>query len=169
MNIEVTATQFLDTLVYRGTFDGLREELTRRKAVLLLVTGLVSTVLACGERARDDAELTRQVNGGLRERLTLDWITDAIAKSPNDWIAGIQEVVDGSACYGPKDGSSCLLRVRVVQYLGGPGNRPSGMREGWEYWSMEMRMPVQWRHRRIGRKRLILSTPQQDKRDVHGD
>ena len=140
-----------------------------RNVFLMAIVGLVSMVFSCGERAPDDAELTRQVNEGLRDRLTLQWVTDAIAKSPDDWIAGVQEVVDDSACNGPKDGSSCLLRVRMAEYLEGSTDRPATMREGWEYWNVEMRMPVQWRHRTLGRRRLVLSTPKHDEPDVHGN
>ena len=133
-----------------------------RARYLIPVAGFIALVSACAENTPDDAEHTRQVNQGLRERLTLEWVTDTLGRSPDDWLAAVQEVVDDAECYRPTDGSSCLVRVQVAEYLGGPVNRPATMREGWEYWNREMAMSVQWRHRRIGRRRLVLSVPIQE-------
>src|SRR5436309_10723078 len=87
--------------------------------------GFTLLAAGCAEQRVDDAELTRQVNEGLRQRLTLEWVVKTIHRSPNKWLAAVQEVVDDSGCYKPHDGSSCLLRVKVAEFLGGPTNRPA--------------------------------------------
>ena len=133
------------------------------------LAGAVVLLVGCAQNSPRDAEFARQVNDGLRERLTAKWVADTIRRSPDNWLAAVQEVVDDSKCYDPKDGSTCLLRVRVVQYLGGPAGRPQEMRDGWEYWNKEAAMTDPWPNRRIGRKRLVLSVPFGKEADVHGN
>ena len=131
--------------------------------------GAVVLLAACTQKSPDDTELTRQVNEGLHERLTAEWVADTIRRSPENWLAAVQEVVDDSKCYEPKEGSTCLLRVRVVEYLGGPADRPQEARDGWEYWNREAAMTGPWPNRRIGRKRLVMSVPVGKEADVHGN
>ena len=134
-----------------------------------LMVGSLVFLLACSTPSTNDGTTTQQADESLRERLTLEWVTDTIDRSPDDWLAAIQEVSDDSQCFGSEDGSSCRLDVRVIEYLGGPRDRPAEMREGWEYLNVEAQLPDQWRHRRIGRKRLVLSTPVGDEANVHGN
>ena len=82
-----------------------------------------------------------------------------LSESPGDYLVAVQEVVDDTACYGPADGSSCPLEVRVVEYLGGEPGRSAHRRLGWSYPTLEMRMEEAWPNRRIGRRRLVVATP----------
>jgi hypothetical protein len=92
------------------------------------------------------------------EEITHARVMEIIQESPGEYLAAVQEVVDDSACYGP-EGGHCFLKVRVVDYLGGEAGRPDDRKEGWEYETMEARMPDPWPNREIGRRRLVVATP----------
>ena len=81
-------------------------------------TALVPFPSSPQDRIEGDESLRAQA----RRDLNAQKIRDLISLSPDDYVAAVQEVVDDSGCYGPRDGSSCFLQVRIVDYLGGnPG------------------------------------------------
>lgn len=125
---------------------------------------LVAVLVAVGCAIDSEPDVASQER---RDRDGVDPVRvgEAIADSPQDWLAVVQEVVDDSECYGPKDGSSCHVLVRVVEFIGGSVERPVG----WEYWNVEMRMPDAWPNRSIGRRRLVVSIPANDATDVYGN
>ena len=128
-----------------------------------ILTALFALLLmGCSGDAESDAKWTTHAP---REEFNLEAVKDAVGHSPDEWFAVVQEVVDDSRCYGPKDGSSCRVLVRVVDFIEGSVERPAG----WEYWNMEMRMPDPWPNRRIGRQRLVLSIPAGDTDGVYGN
>jgi hypothetical protein len=86
-------------------------------------------------------------------------ISQLLLESPHEYLAAVQEVVDDSQCYGPKDGSSCPLLVKVVDFIAGEPGRSAERQLGWVYRTMEMRMEQPWPNRRIGRRRLVLAFP----------
>ena len=94
-----------------------------------------------------------------REKLTRDDIASFLQESPGEFVAGVQEVVDDSRCYGAQDGSSCPLTVRMVEFIAGEPGRSPERCEGWVYNTMEMRMNKAWPNRRLGRRRLVIAHP----------
>lgn len=101
--------------------------------------------------------------------LSEEGVRRIIEESPDEYLAAVQEVVDDSNCYGEKDGSGCLLRVRVVEYIGGEPDRPLAKQEGWVYYTIEMRRDKPWPNRQIGRRRLVLAIPHPSKPGVYGN
>jgi len=94
-----------------------------------------------------------------RNQLTVERVAELVQESGGDFVAGVQEVVDDSQCYGAADGSSCPLTVRIVDFIAGEPGRPRDRCAGWTYSTMEMRMEKPWPNRKIGRKRLVLAYP----------
>ena len=127
---------------------------------------LIGTILAtgCGRAERVPAAPAWDP----RSQLTVERIRDALQHCPGEFVAGVQEVVDDSDCYGPKDGSACGVEVRIVEYLAGEPGRPRGRQEGWTYRTMEMRMEEPRPQRAIGRRRLVLACPSR-KDDLWGN
>ncbi len=93
------------------------------------------------------------------ENLTVERVKELLHESPHEYLAAVQEVVDDSLCYGPKDGSSCPLMVKVVDFIAGEPGRTADRQLGWLYPTMEMRMEKAWPNRQIGRRRLVLAFP----------
>ena len=116
----------------------------------------VLSVLLADACARDDG-VVKARDG--REKLTREEIASVLRESPNEYIAGVQEVVDDSRCYGLQDGSSCPLTVRMVDFIAGEPGRSRERCGGWTYNTMEMRMEKAWPNRRLGRRRLVIAHP----------
>ena len=133
--------------------------LPKALSILVLSLCLVSAACTRGE--------TRKAWDG-REKLTREEIASLLRESPGEYIVGIQEVVDNSRCYGPTDGSSCPLTVRMVEFIGGEPGRSPERCEGWTYNTMEMRMEKAWPNRQIGRRRLVIAHPT-NRPDLYGN
>ena len=130
----------------------------------LFAVVFVSVVLLIGCSGKSEFGTGSELPSN-REGLDRERVAEAIGRSSEDWLAAVQEVVDDSQCYGPKDGTSCRVLVRVVDFIDGSVERPAG----WEYWNVEMQMPDAWPNRSIGRRRLVISGPMGDATDVHGN
>ena len=113
-------------------------------------------------------ELSSVVTKRRDANLTADGVRQILEESRSEYLAAVQEVVDDSDCVGEQDGSSCLLRVRVVQYIGGESGRPLERQKGWVYETMEMRSENRWPKRKVGRRRLVLAVPLPNRADVYG-
>jgi hypothetical protein len=103
------------------------------------------------------------------EDLTQERVADLLRESPHEYLAAVQEVVDDSRCYGPADGSSCPLMVKVVDFIAGEPGRSAERRQGWVYPTMEMRMEKLWPNRRLGRHRLVLALPVKSRPGWYGN
>jgi hypothetical protein len=103
------------------------------------------------------------------EDLTKERIEGLLRESPQEYLAAVQEVVDDSKCYGPADGSSCPLMVKVVNFIAGESGRSAERQLGWVYPTMEMRMEKPWPNRRIGRPRLVLAFPVKSRPGWYGN
>ena len=57
------------------------------------------------------------------EDLTKERVEALLHESPQEYLVAVQEVVDDSKCYGPADGSSCPLTVKVVEFIAGEPGR----------------------------------------------
>ena len=135
-----------------------------RKIGVLALLAALSLSCGWGDRGQSSgAELVRDLD------LTAEGVRRIIEESPNDYLAAVQEVVDDSDCYGEKDGSGCLLQVRVVEYLGGNPDRPLERQQGWIYHTIEMRIDHPWPNRAIGRRRLVLAIPHPSASGVYGN
>lgn len=128
----------------------------RRCLSLASVVLGVCSLLACSADGRRE---TAGPPVGDRNHLTVERVARLVQESRGEFVAGVQEVVDDSACYGPADGSSCALTVRIVDFIAGEPGRPPERCAGWTYSTMEMRMEEPWPSREIGRRRLVLAYP----------
>jgi hypothetical protein len=126
--------------------------ITLPKASVILVVGLCVLVTAACTRG------DRKAWDG-REKLTREGIASLLRESPAEYVVGVQEVVNDGRCYGPADGSSCALTVRMVEFIAGEPGRSSDRCQGWTYNTMEMRMEKAWPNRRLGRRRLVIAQP----------
>jgi len=135
-----------------------------RQAAALAVCATLWLFAGC-----DSSEQSSVTAASRDANLSEDSVKRIIEESPNEYLAAVQEVVDDSDCYGEKDGSGCLLRVRVVEYIGGEPGRPVARQEGWVYQTIEMRMDKPWPNREIGRRRLVLAIPHPSKPDIYGN
>lgn len=126
----------------------------RSRNVLSLVVLLAATVALVDCRAPDSSGAITSAAD-----LTLDEVAAILDESPEEYLIALQEVVDDSECYGPEDGSSCPVAVRVAEFIAGEPGRPADRRQGWVYSTMEMRMEEALPNRRIGRHRLVVAHP----------
>ena len=94
-----------------------------------------------------------------RQELTPEKVAAMLRESPTEYVAGVQEVVDDSRCYGSQDGSHCPLTVRMVEFIAGEPGRSPDRCQGWTYDTMEMRMEMALPNRRLGRRRLVVAHP----------
>ena len=127
-------------------------------AVALGCIGLVTLARADIVLPEDPLEGARALRESEREALTLERVRDAIAASPNDWIAALAEVTDDSDCVGPQ-GGTCFLEIRVLEYLGGNADRPVDRRAGSKLRTVNARWPEPNLRWAVGRRRLILAVP----------
>lgn len=130
----------------------------RRVAVALGCIGLVTLARADIVLPEDPLEGARALRESEREALTLERVREAIARSPNDWIAALAEVSDDSDCVGPQ-GGTCLLEIRVLEYLGGNVDRPADRRAGSKLRTVNARWPEPDLRWAVGRRRLVLAVP----------
>lgn len=124
---------------------------------------LASLLSGCGG-ARPGVEEQRRIDANL----TADGVRQIVEESPDEFLAAVQEVVDNSDCQGIGDGSSCLLRVRVAEYIGGESDRPLERQAGWSYLTIEMRTEEPLPRREIGRSRLVVAVPLPERPGVYG-
>ncbi len=139
----------------------------KRYGVLAALFVLGSILSGCSE-PENEPEQTGVAAIGSLERITVDNVRAILEESPGEFVIGVQEVLDDAACY-KEWGETCLVRVRIVEYLGGETDRPMDRKTGWTYDTREAAMHEPWPNRALGRRRLIIGYPNKDEPRSYGN
>ena len=129
-----------------------------------MVFGAFTLALGCGSPSGSDDR--RADSAG--EQLQFEHVASIVQEFSDDYMAVVQEVVDDSDCYGPRNVRSCLVDVRIIEYLAGSPGRSVVRTEGWEYKTLEAQMETSWPNRDIGRRRLVISARTKSNPSVYG-
>ena len=131
--------------------------------VLLLVFVLGMVLSGCS-----DSEHGRIAAIDSAERITVENVRSILEESPDEFVIGVQEVLDDADCY-KEWGNTCLVKVQIVEYLGGEPGRSVDRAAGWTYYTGEAAMKEPWPNRTPGRRRLIIGYPNTDEPTSYGN
>ena len=102
------------------------------------------------------------------ERITVDNVRSILEESPDEFVIGVQEVLDDAGCY-KEWGNTCLVKTQIVDYLAGEMGRSIDRQRGWTYYTREAAMKEPWSNRTPGRHRLIIGYPNKNQDDSYGN
>ncbi len=96
-----------------------------------------------------------------REHITVEDVSKQLQLVPGDYFAAVQKVADNSACEskGGDIGKECLVKMRVIEYLGGSDFMNRNIQLQGEYNTVEWVTETPWPNRIVGRTRLVVLTP----------